>query len=211
MNDPISISFRTGPGSTGTTRRSPPRWPRSATGRAGCSAGWRGSASTLQKEAELETLTLDVLKSSEIEGEKLDPDQVRSSIARRLGLDAGGTEPADRDVEGVVEMMLDATQNFAAPLTDERLFGWHAALFPTGRSGMRKIIVGAWRDDATGPMQVVSGPVGREKVHYEAPAAPLLPKEMARFLAWANDGRPHGRGAARGARASVVRDDSPVR
>jgi len=147
-----------------------------------------GLGFTLQKEAELETLTLDVLKSSEIEGERLDPEQVRSSIARRLGLDAGGTQPADRDVEGVVEMMLDATQNFVAPLTDERLFAWHAALFPTGRSGMRKIVVGAWRDDATGPMQVVSGPVGREKVHYEAPAAPLLPDEMGRFLAWANDG-----------------------
>lgn len=145
-----------------------------------------GLGFALQKEAELETLTLDVLKSSEIEGEKLDPDQVRSSIARRLGLDAGGTEPADRAVEGVVEMMLDATQNFAAPLTDERLFGWHAALFPTGRSGMRKIIVGAWRDDASGPMQVVSGPVAKEKVHYEAPAAPLLPDEMARFIASAN-------------------------
>jgi len=141
----------------------------------------------LQKEAELETLTLDVLKSSEIEGERLDPEQVRSSIARRLGLDAGGTEPADRDVEGVVEMMLDATQEFAAPLTADRLCAWHAALFPTGRSGMRKIIVGAWRDDATGPMQVVSGPVGKEKVHYEAPAAPLLPDEMGRFLTWANE------------------------
>jgi Fic family protein len=140
----------------------------------------------LQKEAELQTLTLDVLKSSEIEGERLDPEQVRSSIARRLGLDAGGTKLADRDVEGVVEMMLDATQNFAVPLTADRLFAWHAALFPTGRSGMRKIIVGAWRDDATGPMQVVSGPVGKEKVHYEAPAAPLLPQEMGRFLAWAN-------------------------
>ncbi len=140
----------------------------------------------LQKEAELETLTLDVLKSSEIEGEKLDPDQVRSSIARRLGLDAGATEPADGDVDGVVEMMLDATQSFAAPLTDERLFGWQSALFPTGRSGMRKIIVGAWRDDASGPMQVVSGPVGKETVHYEAPAAAQLPDEMARFLAWAN-------------------------
>ncbi len=145
-----------------------------------------GLGFALQKEAELETLTLDVLKSSEIEGEKLDPEQVRSSIARRLGLDAGGTVPADRDVEGVVEMMLDATQRFAAPLSEDRLFGWHAALFPTGRSGMRKIIVGAWRDDADGPMQVVSGPVGREKVHYEAPAAPLLPDEMARFIAWAN-------------------------
>ena len=146
-----------------------------------------GLGFALQKEAELETLTLDVLKSSEIEGEKLDPHQVRSSIARRLGLDAGGTEPADRDVEGVVEMMLDATQNFAAPLTDERLFGWQSALFPTGRSGMRKIIVGAWRDDASGPMQVISGPVGKEKVHYEAPAAAQLPDEMARFLVSANE------------------------
>lgn len=145
-----------------------------------------GLGFALQKEAELETLTLDVLKSSEIEGEKLNPDQVRSSIVRRLGLDAGGTEPADRDVEGMVEMMLDATQNFAAPLTDERLYGWQAALFPTGRSGMRRIRVGTWRDDASGPMQVVSGPVGKEKVHYEAPAAPLLPEEMTRFLAWAN-------------------------
>lgn len=146
-----------------------------------------GLGVALQKEAELETLTLDVLKSSEIEGEKLDPEQVRSSIARRLGLDVGGAGPADRDVEGVVEMTLDATQRFAAPLTDERLFGWHAALFPSGHSGMRRIIVGAWRNDANGPMQVVSGPVGKETVHFEAPAAPLLPDEMARFLTWAND------------------------
>jgi Fic family protein len=144
-----------------------------------------GLGSALQKEAELETLTLDVLKSSEIEGERLDPEQVRSSIARRLGLDAGGT--ADRDVEGVVEMMLDATQKFAAPLNADRLFAWHAALFPTGRSGMRKIIVGAWRSDATGPMQVVSGPVSKAKVHDEAPAARLLPDEMRRFLTWANE------------------------
>jgi Fic family protein len=143
----------------------------------------------LQKEAELRTLTLDVLKSSEIEGEHLNPDQVRSSIARRLGLDAGGAEAADRHVEGVVEMMLDATQNFATPLTADRLFGWHAAMFPTGRSGMRKIVVGAWRDDADGPMQVVSGPVGKEKVHYEAPAASLLDNEMSAFLSWANDSR----------------------
>jgi Fic family protein len=141
----------------------------------------------LRKEAELRTLTLDVLKSSEIEGEHLDPDQVRSSIARRLGLDAGGAEPADRHVEGVVEMMLDATQNFAAPLTADRLWDWQAAMFPTGRSDMRKIIVGAWRDDGHGPMQVVSGPVGKEKVHYEAPAARLLDKEMSAFFAWAND------------------------
>ncbi len=140
----------------------------------------------LQKEAELETLTLDVLKSSEIEGEVLDPNQVRSSIARRLGMDVGGAEAADRAVEGVVEMMLDATQNFDKALDEERLFGWHAALFPTGRSGMRKIAVGGWRDDAHGPMQVVSGAVGKEKVHYEAPAAALLPREMAAFFAWAN-------------------------
>ena len=146
-----------------------------------------GLGFSLQKEAELETLTLDVLKSSEIEGEKLDADQVRSSIARRLGLETGGTMPAERDVEGVVEMTLDATQNFARPLSAERLFGWHAALFPTGRSGMRKIIVGAWRDDAHGPMQVVSGPIGKEKVHYGAPAASLLDREMSAFLTRAND------------------------
>lgn len=142
---------------------------------------------TLQKEAELETLTLEVLKSSEIEGEKLDAAQVRSSIARRLGLETAGTVVAERDVEGVVDMMLDATQNYLTPLSDDRLFGWHASLFPTGRSGMRKIIVGSWRNDAHGPMQVVSGPVGREKVHYEAPAAALLKKEMSAFFAWAND------------------------
>jgi Fic family protein len=141
----------------------------------------------LQKEAELRTLTLDVLKSSEIEGELLNPGQVRSSIARRLGLEAGGAELADRHVEGVVEMMLDATQNFGKPLSADRLLGWQSAMFPTGRSGMQKIIVGAWRDDSGGPMQVVSGAVGKEKVHYEAPAAPLLESEMSEFLAWAND------------------------
>jgi Fic family protein len=141
----------------------------------------------LQREAELATLTLDVVKSSEIEGENLDADQVRSSIARRLGMDIAGAVPADREVEGVVEMMLDATQNFDKPLSAERLFGWHAALFPTGRSGIGKIIVGAWRDEATGPMQVVSGPIGKERVHFEAPAAPLLETEMTRFLSWANE------------------------
>lgn len=140
----------------------------------------------LQQEAELETLTLDVVKSSEIEGENLNTNQVRSSIARRLGMHIAGMIPAHRNVEGVVEMMLDASRNFDKPLTQDRLFAWHAALFPTGRSGMRKIIVGAWRDDANGPMEVVSGPIGRERVHYEAPAAPLLEKEMARFLDWAN-------------------------
>lgn len=142
---------------------------------------------SLRKEAELETLTLDVLKSSEIEGEKLPADQVRSSIARRLGMETAATTPAERDVEGVVEMMLDATQNFSKPLSEERLLAWHSALFPTGRSSMRKIIVGAWRNDADGPMQVVSGPIGKEKVHYEAPAASLIGREMSGFLTWAND------------------------
>ncbi len=138
----------------------------------------------LRAEASLATLTADVLKSSEIEGEILDREQVRSSIARRLGMDVGGLAPADRNVEGVVEMMLDATQNFDKPLTDERLFAWHAALFPTGRSGMTRIITGAWRDDSRGPMQVVSGPIGRERVHYEAPQASRLEAEMAAFLKW---------------------------
>lgn len=140
----------------------------------------------LQEEATLRTLTQDVLKSSEIEGEKLDPDQVRSSIARRLGMDIGGLKPADRDVEGVVEMMLDATRRFNAPLTADRLFGWQASLFPAGRSLMRKIRVGAWRDDSNGPMEVVSGPHGRERVHFKAPPAVRLNTEMQAFLAWFN-------------------------
>lgn len=144
----------------------------------------------LREEAALRALTEDVLKSSEIEGEILDKDQVRSSIARRLGMDIGGLVPADRDVEGVVEMMLDATQNYAEPLTAERLFGWHAALFPTGRSGLNRIAVGAWRDDATGPMQVVSGPIGHEKVHYEAPRADRLDVEMKKFLDWYQNAEP---------------------
>ncbi len=138
----------------------------------------------LQAEAVLAILTEDVLKSSEIEGEILDKEQVRSSIARRLGMDIGGLAPADRHVEGVVEMMLDATQKYATPLSDERLFAWHAALFPSGRSGMTKITIGAWRDESSGPMQVVSGPMGREHVHYEAPAAGSLEREMAVFLQW---------------------------
>src|ERR1700751_3664065 len=120
----------------------------------------------LREEAVLRTLTQDVLKSSEIEGEILDAEQVRSSLARRLGLDIGALAPVDRYVDGVVEMMLDATQDYQQPLTEERLFGWHAALFPTGRSGMRKITTGAWR---TTGMEVVSGPEGRERVHFEAP------------------------------------------
>jgi Fic family protein len=138
----------------------------------------------LRIEAVLDTLTEDVLRSSEIEGEKLDRDQVRSSIARRLGIDIGGLTPADRNVEGVVEMMLDATQHYDEPLTAQRLFDWHAALFPTGRSGMSKINVGAWRDDRKGPMQVVSGPIGKERVHYEAPVAARLHGEMKKFLDW---------------------------
>lgn len=144
----------------------------------------------LRSEAELQALTEEVIKSSEIEGERLDKDQVRSSIARRLGIDVGALPTADRSVEGVVEMMLDATKDFEKPLTAERLYGWHAALFPTGRSGMRPINVGRWRDDKDGPMQVVSGPLGRERVHYEAPAAPLLDEEVGRFLEWFNEDEP---------------------
>ncbi|MGV6875987.1 Fic family protein [Pseudochelatococcus sp. B33] len=140
----------------------------------------------LRSEATLENLTQEILKSSEIEGEVLDREQVRSSIARRLGMDIGGLTAADRHVEGVVEMMLDATQKFAEPLTEERLYDWHAAMFPTGRSGMTRIKVGIWRDDTSGPMQVVSGPIGRERVHYEAPCASLLPKETKTFLDWFN-------------------------
>lgn len=149
---------------------------------------------SLREEAVLSTLTEDVLKSSEIEGEILDKDQVRSSIARRLGMEAAALAPADRSVEGVVEMMLDATQNYKESLTADRLFGWHAALFPTGRSGMHKIAVGAWRDDNTGRMQVVSNSYGRrETVHYEAPPAAALSAEMKSFLDWfnaANDNDP---------------------
>lgn len=140
----------------------------------------------LRQEAELETLTEEVVKSGNIEGENLDSEQVRSSIARRLGMDIAGLKPVDRNVDGVVEMMLDATQRYDQPLTGDRLFGWHSALFPTGRSGMRRIVVGAWRDDATGPMQVVSGRVGREHVHFEAPAADRVGQEMAAFLGWFN-------------------------
>jgi len=142
----------------------------------------------LQQDAVLQTLTEDVVKSSEIEGETLDASQVRSSLARRLGMDVGGLQAADRHVEGVVEMMLDATRHYDEPLTAERLCAWHASLFPTGRSGMRKIRAGAWRDDATGPMQVVSGPIGHERVHFEAPAAARLDQEMEALLDWFNDG-----------------------
>ena len=138
----------------------------------------------LRNEAMLSTLTQDVIKSSEIEGKILDVDQVRSSIARRLGIDIGALTPADRDVEGIVEMMLDATSNYNKPLNAERLFDWHASLFPTGRSGMSRIVVGAWRDDSSGAMQVVSGAIGREHVHFQAPEAARLSKEMDVFLKW---------------------------
>ena len=141
----------------------------------------------LRNEALLGTLTLDVLKSSEIEGEFLNPDQVRSSIARRLGMEIAGSIDSDRNVDGVVEMMLDATQNCFTPLTTERLFDWHAALFPTGRSGMYKITVGHWRTDSNGPMQVVSGGIGNEKVHFEAPNSLLIEKDIHLFLDWFNN------------------------
>jgi Fic family protein len=145
---------------------------------------------TLRAEAMLQSLTEEVIKSSEIEGEDLDKDQVRSSIARRLGMDIGAITPADRHVEGVVEMMLDATQKYSSPLTARRLYDWHAALFPTGRSGMRHITVGTWRETRADPMQVVSGPVGREQIHYEAPPAGKLNHEMHEFRAWFNGKQP---------------------
>ncbi len=141
----------------------------------------------LKREASLKTLTNDVVKSSAIEGENLNPQEVRSSIARRLGIDIAGLMPASRDIEGIVEMMLDATQQFTKPLTENRLFGWHAALFPTGHSGIHKITVGGWRTVDAGSMQVVSGPIGREKVHFEAPNATRIKKEMGSFLKWLAD------------------------
>jgi Fic family protein len=141
---------------------------------------------SLRSETTLLTLTEDVLKSSEIEGEVLNREQVRSSIARKLGMDIAGLVPADRHVDGVVEMMLDATRNYKKPLTSDRLFGWHSALFPAGRSGMHKITVGKYRNSKKGPMQVVSGAMGKEKIHFEAPEAKRLKKEMKQFIAWFN-------------------------
>ena len=141
----------------------------------------------LAEEANLKVLTSEVVKSSEIEGERLNPEAVRSSIARRLGIEVGGLVVSDKHIDGVVEMVLDATRNCSAALTQTRLFGWHAALFPTGHSGMFKLTVAAYRDDSAGTMQVVSGGIGHEKVHYEAPAAVVLPTEMTNFLHWFND------------------------
>jgi len=146
----------------------------------------QGLGFKLAEEATLRVLTDDVIKTSEIEGEKLNPESVRSSLARRLGMDIGALAPSDRHVDGVVEMVLDATQRNEQPLTKERLFSWHAALFPTGYSGLLKIAVGKYRADVDGPMQVVSGGVGREKVHFEAPPAEKLTQEMAQFIAWFN-------------------------
>ena len=145
---------------------------------------------SLRSEATLQTLTLDVLKSNEIEGEILNPEQVRSSIARRLGIDTFGLVPVDRDVEGVVDVLFDATQNFTDSLTKDRLCNWHAALFPTGRSSMYTITVANWRTQDTGPMQVVSGAMGRERVHFQAPDASVLDTEMALFLDWFNRAEP---------------------
>jgi len=144
----------------------------------------------LQAEASLNSLTEEVVKSSEIEGEVLDRDQVRSSLASRLGIEIAGLVPSDRNVDGIVEVMLDATQNYASPLTKDRLIGWHAALFPTGRSGMNRIAVGEWRTEASEPMQIVSGAYGHEKIHFEAPDATRLDEEMAAFLDWFE--REHG-------------------
>lgn len=140
----------------------------------------------VQAEVTLSSLTNEIVASSAIEGEALDPREVRSSLARQLGLEQAGLPVAGRDVEGVVEMTLDATQEFSAPMTSDRLFGWHAALFPAGRSGKRRIRVGMWRTADVGPMQVVSGPIGRERVHFEAPHADRVNQEMSRFLDWFN-------------------------
>ena len=139
-----------------------------------------------RQESLLTTLTQDIVKTSEIEGDLLDNEQVRSSLAQRLGFEIAGLKPADRHVDGVVEMTLDAAMNYHAPLTAERLFLWHELLFPTGGSGLRRIRVGQWRDDRFGPMQVVSGALGKERVHYQAPAADRLNGEIAAFLDWFN-------------------------
>ncbi|WP_246229747.1 Fic family protein [Mucilaginibacter humi] len=139
---------------------------------------------TLKEETILQTLTLDITKSSEIEGDMLDPELVRSSVAKHLGIDIGGLAPTNRHIEGVVEMMLDATQKYNEPLSKDRLYSWQSALFPTGRSGLSKINVGQWRDGKKGLMQVVSGAAGKEKIHFEAPPALVVDEEIARFLTW---------------------------
>ena len=144
----------------------------------------------LKVESELHATTEDVVKTSEIEGQTLDAAGVRSSVARRLGVSVGGVSVSDRTADGVVEMVLDATQHHDRPLTRERLRGWHAALFPTGYSGVRKITIAGWRTDREGPMRVVSGPMGRQRVHYQAPPAERVAVEMDRFLSWFNSRPP---------------------
>ena len=164
----------------------PPPLQPYATNKGGFLEKWKRWALSLRSEASLTVLTTEIVKSSAIEGEVLNPDEVRSSIASRLGLDVAGLPKASRDVEGIVEMMLDATRNFDSPLTKDRLFAWHASLFPTGRNGMSRITVGAWRTKESGPMQVVSGRIGGERVHFEAPPAEKLDAEMTAFLKWFN-------------------------
>ena len=140
----------------------------------------------LRNEANLQILTQEIVKSTEIEGEILDKEQVRSSVARRLGLEISGLVNSERNVDGIVDLMLDAITNYDKELSKERLFSWHASIFPEGRSGMYNIKAGSWRDDSTGPMQVVSGALGKEKVHYQAPPAETLEKEMQQFIRWFN-------------------------
>jgi Fic family protein len=139
-----------------------------------------------REKSSLEILTQDVVHTSEIEGEILNADSVRSSIAKRLGLEIEKTTPADRHIDGIVEVLLDATQNHGAPLSAKRLFGWHASLFPTGWSGMHRITVGQWRTEKSGDMQVVSGKPGRKRVHFEAPSHDRVPFEMKSFITWFN-------------------------
>lgn len=141
----------------------------------------------LRNEASLQTLTLEIIKSTEIEGEVLNPAQVRSSVARKLGMEIAGLIPSDRSVDGVVDMVLDAIEKYKEPLTTERIFDWHYSLFPTGRSGMYKINVGKWRDDSDGPMRVISGPLGKENIHFEAPPADQIDGEISQFLNWVNN------------------------
>ena len=143
----------------------------------------------LRNEAVLETLTLDVIKSTEIEGEILDIAQVRSSLARRLGIEIENSVYSERNIDGVVDMLIDATHNYTKDLTKDRLFSWYFALFPMGRSGLFEITVGNWREDTTGPMQVVSGAMGKEKVHFEAPNSKLVSNEMEIFLEWFNSNK----------------------
>ena len=139
----------------------------------------------IRLQAQAEILIEEALKTSEIEGEILGPKSVRSSVAKRLGLpDAGLMVSRNEKADGLVDILLDATMNYSRELSPEILYGWHAALFPTGYSGFHKLLIGAFRNDADGPMQIVSGPIGREKVHYEAPGAGQIHHEIRAFLSW---------------------------